>query len=143
MSRPSRFADTPNIAHEALVYYDFATDGGGIGTITLPGVLPSGAVLNGGFYNVLTTLESATDAATLALRVQSAGDLKEAVAIDDAANPYDAGTVGDLEVSGGGALAIKLTADRQVQVVIAVEALTAGRIAIYLSYVVVPSSINE
>jgi hypothetical protein len=143
MARPTRFSDLPGLIHTALVYYDFATDGGATGAISLPGVIPSGAVVLGGFYNVLTTFTTAgADAGTIALSIQSANDLKTAVAVSNGANPYDAPTVGDVVPDGTGSTAIKLTADRQVTVTIAGQAVTAGLLAVCLYYVMVPSAVN-
>jgi hypothetical protein len=41
--------------------------------------------------DVLTTFQSNTDAATIAIQVEGANDIVTAVAISDGANPWDAG----------------------------------------------------
>lgn len=117
--------------------------------------IPDNAVVTNVFYDVVTTFTSATDAATIALHLQSAGDLVAAIAISDATNVFDAGLHGTLtagtttlteaapntrtqivhaaDIAAG---YIKMTAEREVTVTVAVEALTAGKMNIYIEYVI-------
>lgn len=132
--RPTRHSDHPRGIHHAVAFYDFAKDGGAIGAITLKAKIPAGAIVFGGFTEVLTTLTSATDAATGALHIEGANDLKSAVAISDAANPWDAGRVALVPVFSA-ATTKKTTAERNVIFTIAVEALTAGKFAVHILYV--------
>jgi len=67
-----------------------------IGSHGLGVTIPSGAVITKAEYVVNTTFTSATDAATIALTAQSAGDLKAAIAISAAGDVYDAGLRGCL-----------------------------------------------
>lgn len=120
----------------ARVRYDFAVDGGGIGTINLFGAanIPANALVVGLVANVTATFVSATDAGTVSLGVEAAADLVVAIAIVDASNPWDAGT----HQYWGPVLeqAVPLTTvARDVPFVIAVEALTAGSADFYLFYV--------
>lgn len=112
--------------------------------------LPTGAIVTGGFVDVKTTFTSATDAATIALKVQGANDLVSAMAISDATNVWDAGLHGTLtgsyaertvagdtavlDAASKSASLIKLTAEREVVATVAVEALTAGKLAVFLEY---------
>lgn len=131
-----------------------ATDGKAIGTHSLAGTLPSGAIVKSVFYDVTTTFTSSTDAATIALQVQSAGDAVAAIAISAAGNVYDAGLRGTLlgspavgsdasTLDAGTSILyaakyassiLKLTADRTPAIVVAVEALTAGVMDVYIEY---------
>tara|TARA_Y100000310_G_C20698683_1_gene827688 strand:- start:1232 stop:1735 length:504 start_codon:yes stop_codon:yes gene_type:complete len=118
----------------AKAEYDFATDGGAISAIDLNVDLPDNAIIVSGFVDVVTTLTSATDAATIALHANSADDIVAAVAIS-AATDWDAGVKSIVPVATG-ATAIKLTALRAITATIAVEAVTAGKFNVYLFYVI-------
>lgn len=114
-------------------------------------VLPKNAVVTNAYYVVNTTFTTANDSGTIALTTgQSAGDLKAAIAISDASNVWDAGAhgclpgsyaertvAGDtaiLDAASKAASYIVLTANREVAVVVAVQALTAGKLTLYLEY---------
>lgn len=113
--------------------------------------IPDNAIVINAWFDVITTFTSATDAATLALMVNAAGDLKAAIAISAAGDVYDAGLHGCLPgsyaeatVAGDTAILdaarkaasfIKLTAEREITVTVAVEALTAGKMIVYVEYV--------
>jgi len=114
--------------------YSFAVDGGAISTIPLTGAsIPSGAVIIGGYVDVLTALTSG-GAATIALQVEAANDIVTAVAVAS----WTVGRKNILPASTTGALtastAVKTTAARDVSVVVAVAALTAGRFQVVVLY---------
>jgi hypothetical protein len=117
--------------------YDFAVEGGAISTIALGTSLPDNAIVRYCYYDVLTTLTSSTDAATMAINIPTDGDLQAAIAISDGTNPYDAGLI-ECDTKGTDmsdpSTFIKTTAARDVSVVIAVEAVTAGKFVLYLVY---------
>lgn len=111
--------------------WDFTTDGGGTGTITLrsnDGPLPSGSIILGGVIDVTVAALSATG--TMAFSTgQTAADLTAATA--------QAGlTVGLKAIIPvfTAATMIKLTADRTPNVVIATAAFTAGTLRLRLVY---------
>lgn len=108
--------------------YDFAVDGGALGTITLRGDngIPAGSVITGGFVDVETACASATG--TMALQVESAGDILAATA----AAGLTAGRKSVVPASG--ATSTKTTVARSVQVVIATAAFTAGKFTVTLFY---------
>jgi hypothetical protein len=114
--------------------------------------IPSKAIITKAWYEVITTFTSATDAATIAMSVEGPGDVLAAIAISDATNPHDAGIHGakpgypnfgadaahDSQVEVAALFAgtfLKLTADRFVTFTVAVEALTAGKLALFIHYV--------
>ncbi len=113
--------------------------------------IPTKAIITKAWVDVVTTFTSATDAATIALKIQGTGDLVAAIAISDASNVWDAGVHGALPgsyaeatVAGDTAILdaarnaasfIKLTAVREVIATVAVEALTAGKANIFIEYV--------
>lgn len=119
--------------------YDFAVDGGAVSTIALTSgsPIPSGSVILGGFVDVLTQLSGAT--ATIAAQVEAANDILTAVAVASwtvgRKNILPAVTTGALTAS----TAVKTTADRNISIVIATAALTAGKFDIVL-YVVPPAA---
>lgn len=113
--------------------YNFATDGGAIGSINLMAdTIPSGAIVLGGFIEVDTALTSG-GAATGRLDVEAAGDLQAAAVVSGA--PWS--TVGRKSITPAftGATAVKLTAARNIVFAIATAALTAGKFKVILFYV--------
>lgn len=116
-----------NLLSVATAIYDFARHGGAISTIGLSGktIIPSGAVIQGGYVDVTVALTS-TGAATIAAQINAANDLLTAVAVASwttgLKNVLPAPTTGALTAS----TAIKTTAARDISVVIAAVALTAG-----------------
>lgn len=129
------YEDGLTVKKVAVATYDFAEHGGAIGAINLGVFLPDNAVIRRAWYDVVTTFTSATDAATVALKAQTAGDLKAAIAISDVSNPWDAAIKDGVPVDTA-ATAIKLTAERELVLTVAVEALTAGKLVLYVEYVV-------
>jgi len=141
----------------AAIFDTAALDSSGVANTTIAahglGVyLPTKAIITNAWVDVITTFTSATDAATIALKAQNAGDLTAALAISDASNIWDAGihgclpgsyaeatVAGDtavLDAARKAASFIKLTAERELTATVAVEALTAGKAVIYVEYVV-------
>lgn len=115
--------------------------------------IPDNAIITKAWYDVITTFTSPTsDAATIALHVQGAGDLVAANDIADSTAPYDAGLHGTLlgypafgadaahdtalEVAAlfAGSM-LKTTAERELTATVAVEALTAGKLILFVEYV--------
>ena len=118
---------------------------------TLGVTIPALAVITRFFYQVNTTFTSATDAATIAFKVESAGDLLTAIAISDATNMFDAGihagkpgfpslgadAAHDTQVEVAALFAatmIGVTEDRLITATVAVEALTAGKATLFVEY---------
>lgn len=117
--------------------YDFAVQAGVQGTIALLGqtVIPSGAIIMGGFINITTAVTSA-GAATIAVQIESAGDV---VATTGKAswttsppikNILPADTSGSITAS----TLIKTTAARDISIVIATADLTAGKFQVVINY---------
>lgn len=110
--------------------YSFATDGGAVGTITLRGQpIPSGAVVTGGYIDV-SVVPTSGGAATISAGVEAAGDLQAAAAISGA--PWSTTGRKSVTPAGTGATSVKLTADRNVAIVVATAALTAGAFDVVL-----------
>lgn len=115
--------------------------------------LPIGAVITRAWYQVKTSfLDGASNNATIALSVASAGDLVAAIAISDASNVWNAGVRGTVagsyaERTVAGDTAIldaaskaasmigALSAEKELVATVAVHALTAGKLILWVEYV--------
>lgn len=122
--------------HVMKAVYDFTVVGGGIGDVLLKdadgkdAVIPKDAIITKVIVNSLRDLSS-TGSATVALKLQTAADLKAAVtyASYSSATPIIAGVPVDTA-----ATMFKLTAQRQVKATIATASLTAGKFNAYVEY---------
>lgn len=117
--------------------YDFAVDGGAVGTVDLTrnAVIPARAVILGGFVEVDTAVTSG-GSATLAITVESAGDIVAAAAVSGA--PWSTTGRKSVVPAFTGATGVKTTAARKIQATIATAALTAGAVDVVLFYVELP-----
>jgi len=119
------------------LHYDFATDGGAIGTVTLRGgALPDNAIIDRAWYEVTTTFTSATDAATIGLGVATddATGIVAATAISGMGNIWDAGIQAAIDPSTVADFTTKTTAARDIIATVAVEDLTAGALVLHIEY---------
>lgn len=114
--------------------------------------IPKGAVIVNSYYKVDTTFTSAADTATIAIATEGAGDLTAGIAINAAGDVWDAGLHGCLPgsyaeatVAGDTAILdaarkaasfILTTALREVTFTVGVQALTAGKLTLFIEYVV-------
>lgn len=98
--------------------------------------LPDNAVITRAFYNVLTTFaDGASDTATIALQVNAANDIKTATAIATTGDIWDAGAfVAGVPDNAVGNM-LKLTADRELIMAVAVAPITAGKMDVFIEYV--------
>jgi hypothetical protein len=114
--------------------YDFAVDGGAVGTIVLrseDGQLPNGAVILGGFTKVTTPLTSG-GAGTAALQAEAANDIINAAAVSGA--PWSTAGRKSVIPAFTGATTVETTAARSPSMVIGTAALTAGKFDVELFY---------
>lgn len=115
--------------------YDFAADGGAVGTIGLVGglVIPAGATIVGGFVDVVTALASG-GAATIACQVEAANDVVTAVGVAS----WTTGRKNILPAMASGALTasttVRTTTARDISLVVAAAALTAGKVKVVLFF---------
>jgi hypothetical protein len=118
--------------------YSFAVDGGAVSTIALTTgtPIPAGATVIGGYIDVVTQVTSG-GAATIAIQVESAGDIVAATAVGS----WTTGRKNILAAPTSGALtastAVRTTAARNISAVVATAALTAGVVDVVL-YVIPP-----
>ena len=118
--------------------------------------LPDNAIITRAWYEVITTFTSAgADAGTIAVKAQGANDLVSAIAISDGTDVWDEGFHGTL-TAGTTTLSeaapntrtqivnatdiaagfIKTSAERELIVTVAGQALTAGKLVLYVEYVI-------
>lgn len=121
--------------HTLHLIWNYSTNGGAVGTSNLLGEdgkaakLPSGAIVRDCLISVETSLNGLSGA-TIALGTGQAGnDLKAALAFGS----YT-GLVACIPV-GTAATAIKLTADRTPTVTIGTSTISAGKMSIWVDYV--------
>ena len=122
--------------------------------------LPDNAVITRAWYDVITTFTSATDTATIALHVASANDLLIADDIADTTDPFDAGihhaipgapnlgadAAHDSALEVGALIAgtfIKLSAEKEIIATVAVAALTAGKMVIFVEYLISDEQLTQ
>lgn len=111
--------------------YSFAVDGGAVSTIALTGgtIIPSGAILLAAYIEVVTPPTSG-GAATIAVQVESAGDVQAAAAVSGA--PWSTTGVKLSSARTFAAAPVKTTAARDISIVIATATLTAGAFRVYV-----------
>jgi hypothetical protein len=123
----------------AIAIYDTAlNDSAGVSNKTVAahglGVfLPNKAIVVRALYQTVTTFTSG-GSATIALKVQSANDLKTATAYTDGS--FTAATLTDCAPAHSAATSIALTAERELTATVATAALTAGKLVLYVEYMI-------
>lgn len=115
--------------------YDFDDLGGAVGTIGLlddlgnKAILPDNAIITQVYVDILTAFTSTGNNGTIALTANSSGDLLAAV---------DADTLSGVSAGipdGAAANMVKLTAQRQITLAIATNAITAGAANFFVEFV--------
>lgn len=126
--------NTPAAVQWVRAHYDFAVLGGAVSTIPLMGAtnLPNNSTILGGWVQVTTGFTSADSTATVAIQVNAANDTINAAAVSGA--PWS--TTGRKAIIPvfTAATMLRLTAARDISMVIGVEALTAGVCDVVLCY---------
>lgn len=141
-SSPSDWETAPSTQDEALdalaaagsanmavatVEWDFSVDGGAVSDIPLGVTLPDNAVIVEVIRDEVTAATSGTSSGTIILSTPTDGALEQTALTANGGSPSVAS-------SGGSAVPKKLTGARQLQVTIAVEAITAGKIKYFVRY---------
>lgn len=115
--------------------YDFAVQGGAVGTINLLDqagrtiILPINTIIKQVYIDIITPIVSTSNDGTLALTANSSGDLLAAVDGDTLS-----GIVSGIPTGTANTM-VKLTADRTLKMAIAVHAFTAGKFNVFFEYV--------
>lgn len=117
----------------AVGLYDFAVDGGVVGSINLRGdKIPNGAIIVDALLQVDTALTGGTATDTLSLGSEAAADLQTAAARNAA--PWSAAGAKRVTLDAD-AVPVKTTAERSIQFAINATALTAGKFRAVVWYV--------
>jgi hypothetical protein len=112
--------------------YDFATDGGAQGDITLRGdSIPSGAIIIDALIHV-DTVPTSGGAATIAIKTEGAADINAADAYNGAPWSTTGAKRGDFTATTA---PIKTTAARSIKATVATADLTAGKFSVMVFYV--------
>lgn len=113
--------------------YDFAVDGGAIGSITLRGdnTIPAGSIIYAGWLEIDTGFTTGT-AATMAITVEGAGDIIAATVVSGA--PYSTTGRKSIIPAATGATSVKTTVPRSIVATIATGTVTAGKGRVVLLY---------
>ncbi len=125
-----------NIPHVATAVINYTAIAASTNTVVNMDI-PDNAIIINADYEVLTTFESATDAAIIGLGISSASDLVTAVAISTG-TPWDAGMHNTSVVPQTATSFIKTSAVSDLIVTRAgnAESLTAGKMRVMLFYVI-------
>jgi len=118
------------VSRWAKAEYDFAGAGGAIGDFDLGVTIPDNAVVLSCIIEKITAFTSG-GSATVALKIEGAGDCVAATAFDNAAFT-GAVTVG----AALGSTKFKTTAARNVTMTVATAALTAGKYNFHIEYLI-------
>ena len=126
----------------AHLVYDFAVDGGAISVISMldsDGVvfsLPDNSIVTKSYYEVITTFTSSSDAATIGVGHAQDTDGIFAAAAISTGTALDSGIpITMIQTGAIATAAIKSSAANPIQFEIAVEAVTAGVMHVWLEYV--------
>lgn len=119
----------------AVAQYDFARDGGAVGTITLLGdSIPSGAIITDSML-IIDTIPTSGGGATISLGTEGAADIAAAAAISGA--PWSTATPKRGTMTATTA-PIKTTAVRPIVATVGTAALTAGKFRAIVTYIEAP-----
>lgn len=127
------FSGVENYKKVAYFEYDFSSDGGAVGDISVGGaVIPAGAVITSGVIHVKTAVTSG-GAATVAIKAVGANDILAATGKASLTLNALLDTVPDGAAANMIRVASNVTA---LTFTVGTAALTAGKIAVALEYVV-------
>ncbi len=129
----TQLAKVPNVVKAT---YDFSVLGGAVGTLVLlgddglPVIIPDNAIIKQAYFEILTAFTSTGNNGTIALQSNAAGDLLATVDADTLITGMNDG----IPVNTAATM-IKLTADRQLKMVIATNAILTGKMDLFVEYV--------
>jgi hypothetical protein len=121
----------------ARATYDISGgDDGTVGSHGLGVTIPDNAIILDGVIDVITTFDDGDDdSATIAIQVEGANDIVTATAISGGSDIWDAG-LQDIIPDGTATNMVKTTDDREITAVVADDEIDAGKLVVFLRYVV-------
>jgi len=96
--------------------------------------IPKNAIVTRAVYKVVTTFTSADDSATLAIKIVGANDVVSAAAISSGTTWDAAGPILGIPVTATAATWLTTTVDSEVTFTVAVQALTAGKLVLWVEW---------
>lgn len=125
------------VQQNARAVFEVPSDGKLMGTYNLDIELPIYAIVIRSWYDVVETFTSGTDAATIAIGIPTddVAGIVAAIAISNG-TPWDIGYHEGIQTGTAATAGETLTAKRRLNITIAVENLTAGKLILFLEYVV-------
>jgi hypothetical protein len=130
-------ADGHGRVRVARATYDISGgDDGTVGSHGLGVTIPDNAIILDGVIDVITTFtDNADDSATIAIQVEGGNDIVTATAISGGSDIWDAG-LQDIIPDGAAANMVKTTAAKEITAVVADDEIDAGKLVVFLRYVV-------
>jgi len=128
-------ADGRGSLHLLRATYDFATDGGVVGTINLTETVPNNAVVVRGYYYVATGFTSG-GSATVSIGINT-DDAAGLLALTAIGSGFTAGWHECIQDGTAANFSTVTAAERTIDVAVAVADLTAGNMVIFLEYVII------
>jgi hypothetical protein len=128
------------VQKKAKIIFDFsALDSAGvansaIGTHGSGVFLPTKAIITRAYWQINTGFTSASNTATIAINSNGAGDIKAATIVSNAA--YVAAGFQDGVPTGAASAFIACTAEREITFTVATQALTAGKLTLFIEYAI-------
>ena len=127
--------DGKQLLKVARATYDFDVDGGAISNIDIGGLIPVNAIIKRAYYQVQTTFKSSSDAASIGIRVNGASPVVLVTPVTIATGtPWDAGLQEGIP-DGTMAAALAVPETGQIQLTIAAEVVTEGKLVVFIEYV--------
>jgi hypothetical protein len=128
---------TPGIEKVGLIraVYDFAVDGGAIGTIGTGSYIPYGGVITRSHYQVVTQPNSAGGTATVAIGFPTDDSVGIKAAVDEDDASWAAGFHEAIQTGTVANFSEDATDNREITITIANEELTAGKFVVFCEYI--------
>lgn len=130
-----------NLLSYTTYQFDVGVDGGVTGTFALRGTqLPINARITRAWYEVTQTFTSASDASAISIGIDGDDDdgIVAPIAISNVANPWDLGVHSTIQNGLTDNISELTTSSRNIELVLAGEALNAGRLVLFVEYMIVP-----
>jgi hypothetical protein len=130
-------ADGHGRVRVARATYDISGgDDGTVGSHGLGVTIPDNAIILDGVIDVITTFtDNDDDSATIAIQVEGANDIVTATAISGGSNIWNAG-LQDIIPDGAATNMVKTTGAKEITAVVADDEIDAGKLVVFLRYVV-------
>lgn len=124
-----------DVARRLPVTYNFATNGGAVGSILLTPNLPDNAIVVKTIYEVSAAFTSATSTATVSVGIRT-DDTSGLVASSVITSGYTLGNHDGIQDGAAATFSNKVASGGQIEMIVGVEPLTAGVATFWFDYVI-------